>query len=579
MTLDPSSLSEQIRAEIANEREESFEELKASDKTGAVRKDAGLPNGPDIWGILQPRKRPAPPSLAKMLLYCHRNELGDAELFQYLHRDEYVYDHAQEKWYVFDGIRWVPDKLQKAQREVMEMAELYEKAEYLKNEEAEAEEAKLLKLADDAAESGNTDGAADLKKQAYTLRKRLNKKVEVLSRRAESLRSQRRISSVLASAAQGEDSLGISGAEWHGHPELLPCANGIINLRTGELTAPSPSLFLQHMSPCEYRGIQYVDEFWEEHIDKIMCGDERLKKYLGMALGLSATGYVHKSVFVAYGPASNNGKSVTFDAVKEVLGGFALQLKVSALIDDKRSKNGPNPDLVELANGIRLSVSSENARGEKFRVDILKAISGGDEIRERSLYVENICIHPQCKLWLHTNHIPEMNGYDPAFQNRIKVIPFLAEFTKDLEKVNLAKHIFPEMEKEAFKARMKKAYPGILSYLVRNARDYLRGDDFSPPPAVMEYTSSYMEEQDLVGEYLNICCEKVEGGKIQVKDLYASFKEYCMKEKGIAEKMVKSQKSFMTEIRQRKFEVKISNKSYVLNLVLRESELPLGSVD
>ena len=135
------------------------------------------------------------------------------------------------------------------------------------------------------------------------------------------------------------------------------------------------------------------------------------------------------------------------------------------------------------------------------------------------------------------------------------------------------------MEKELFKARMKEAYPGILSYIVRNARDYLRGDDFSPPPAVMEYTSSYVEEQDLVGEYLNICCERVEGEKIQVKDLYASFKKYCMEEKGISEKMVKSQKSFMAEIRQRKFEVKISNKSYVLGLVLRESELPLGSGD
>ena len=168
MTLDLPSLSEQIRAEIAKEREETFEDLKANDKTGTIRKDASLPNGPDTWGILQPRKRPEPPSLAKMLLYCHRNELGDAELFQYLHRGEYIYDHAQEHWYIFDGIRWVPDKIQKAQREVMEMAELYEKAEYLKNEEAEIEEAKLLKLADDAADSGDSDGAADLKKQAYT---------------------------------------------------------------------------------------------------------------------------------------------------------------------------------------------------------------------------------------------------------------------------------------------------------------------------------------------------------------------------------------------------------------------------
>lgn len=573
MNSNISSLSEQIRAEIAREREESFEELKTNDRSGSLRKDATLPEGPENWTLLCPRKRPETPSLAKMLTYCHRNELGDAELFQYLHRDEYIYDHAKKRWYFFDGIRWVQDKIQKAQREAMNMAELYERAEYLKSEEAEAEVDKMMSMAAKTEESGDTSGAEDLKKQAYAIKKKLLKKVELLARRAESLRSQRRINGVLESAAQGEGSLGISGDEWHGHPELLPCANGIINLRTGELTAPSPSLYMQHMSPCEYKGLQYVDEFWEEHVDKIMCGNEQLKRYFGMALGLSATGYTYKSIFVAYGPVANNGKSVTFDAIKDVLGGFALQLKTSALIDDKRSKGGPNPDLVELANGIRMSVSSEAARGDKFRIDILKAISGGDEIRERSLYVENICIHPQCKLWLHTNHIPEMNGYDPGFQNRIKVIPFLAEFTKDTQKTDPEKFIFPEMEKEAFKARMQQAYPGILSYIVRNARAFLQGEDFTPPPIVQEYTSGYVEDQDIVGEYLNICCERVEGEKIQAKDLYESFKKYCMEEKSISEKMVKSQKNFMAEIRQRKFHVKTSNKTYVFGLALREDTL------
>ena len=81
---------------------------------------------------------------------------------------------------------------------------------------------------------------------------------------------------------------------------------------------PDPSLYLQHMSPCEYRGIHYEDPFWEDHLDKIFCENEALKRFFGLAIGLQATGYSHKSVFVAYGPASNNGKSVTFDAIREM---------------------------------------------------------------------------------------------------------------------------------------------------------------------------------------------------------------------------------------------------------------------
>ena len=62
----------------------------------------------------------------------------------------------------------------------MEMAEIYESAEYIKADEAEVEVGKLLKQADDAANSGEEDAkqeAEDLKKQAYKLQKTLLKKV------------------------------------------------------------------------------------------------------------------------------------------------------------------------------------------------------------------------------------------------------------------------------------------------------------------------------------------------------------------------------------------------------------------
>ena len=249
-----SSLVPIIKEEIEKERQQAFEAAKEKDKGRTIVPDASLPDGPATWSILKPSPPPERPSLAALLKYCYRNELGDAELFQYLHRNQFVYDHSIEQWFEFDGIRWVRDRIQKVPRCVMEMAEIYESAEYIKADEAEVEVDKLLKQADDVANSEEEDAkqeAEDIRKQAYKLPKTLLKKVVLLSKRAESLGSTRRVSSVLKAAAQGEESLGISGSEWHGHPELLPCANGIINLRTGELTRPDPSLYLQHMSPCE----------------------------------------------------------------------------------------------------------------------------------------------------------------------------------------------------------------------------------------------------------------------------------------------------------------------------------------
>ena len=201
----------------------TFEAAEERDKGRTILPEASLPEGPEKWSVLKPAPPPERPSLAALLKYCYCNELGDAELFQYLYRNQFVYDHSVEQWFEFDGIRWIHDKIQKAQRSVMEMAELYEAAEYMKSDEAEMAVNKILQQAEEAANSGKEDAkqeTEDLKKQAYKLQKALLKKVALLSKRAESLRSTRRVSSVLTAAAQGEESLGISGEEWHGHSQV-----------------------------------------------------------------------------------------------------------------------------------------------------------------------------------------------------------------------------------------------------------------------------------------------------------------------------------------------------------------------
>jgi hypothetical protein len=141
-----SSLVPIIKEEIEKERQQTFEAAKEKDKDRTIVPDASLPDGPATWSILKPSPPRERPSLAARLKYCYRNELGDAELFQYLHRNQFVYDHSIEQWFEFNEIRWVRDKIQKTQRCVMEMAEIYESAEFIKADEAEVGNPHALRI-------------------------------------------------------------------------------------------------------------------------------------------------------------------------------------------------------------------------------------------------------------------------------------------------------------------------------------------------------------------------------------------------------------------------------------------------
>ncbi|MDY3682369.1 phage/plasmid primase, P4 family [Bilophila wadsworthia] len=577
---DLSSLASIIRQEVAEERARSFEEAKEKDGGKTIRPDSQIPEGPEEWGVRTVPPPPPPPSLSAMLRHCYRNELGDAELFQSLYRGKYAYDHSTGLWYKFDGVRWQADKVGKVSSSVMEMAQLYENAEFMQSCEVDEAVAKKEAAAEGIKNSGEED--AELKSQAlmaeaYKLKKALLKKVEVLSSRANALRSQRRVVSVLKTAAQGESSLGLAGDEWDQHSNLLPCANGIIELDTGKLFKPDPHLYMRGMSPYPYLGLNHGDAFFMEHLDRVFCGVESLIDYFGLSVGCSATGMTHKGFWVGYGPQANNGKSATFDVIKKALGEYAITLKTDVLIDDGKSKNtGPNPEIMALANGARMAVSSEAKRGVKFSINKIKEISGGDVLRDRDMYVGTVEFKPQAKLWLHTNHIPEMDGFDPGFQNRMRVIPFLARFTRKESEIDPARHVYAEMNRDLFDRKMEACGPAILSWIVRNARRFYRGDDFTPPSIVQEYTTEYIEDQDLIGEFLSACCDKGGDLEIQVKHLYAVFKKFCTQEKEIQEKYIRSMKSFAMELAQKGFRKRKSNVVYVVGLDVKETWLGLG---
>lgn len=115
-----------------------------------------------------------------------------------------------------------------------------------------------------------------------------------------------------------------------------------------------------------------------------------------------------------------------------------------------------------------------------------------------------------------TNHRPIVKGDDHAIWRRLLPVPFTRNFDQDLTVVKDP----DRAEKLAAEAQ------GILAWCVRGALAY-RKDGLQPPATVRKAREDYKSDMDLLGEWLDECCEL---GASQVETnarLWASWEAFA----------------------------------------------------
>lgn len=453
-----------------------------------------------------------------------RNEYGDADLAVRLMKNRFCFDNTAQKAYYYNCTHWIKDTNNNFLKEMEKISDLYEKQQsYYWGKLQEAVENKAL-----------------------TEAKRYEKIHDAYASRVKGLRGIERVKRVWKLARSGPNSLGIEGKEWNRNPLLLPCKNCVIDLETGKQLKGSPEQYFNRSSPIEYHGLNAEAPEWDDLMEKVLCRDEALIDYFGHFTGLSATGLQTKDFFCAYGPEADNGKSVLFSIIQKVLGDFAGTLPVEVLLEEKFSRNPDAPSHTRLKMfGMRLATTEEAQTNSFFSLNKIKSFtSGGDLIEARGIQAkESVEFEQTQTLVLHTNFLPKARGMDNGFYNRLKVLPFRARFIPAHDgPEDPARNIYHQVDRTKFIAAVMKNAPGVLASFVRYAIKFIRmGDMPKPPECVIQENKNYKTEQDLIGQFLNECCEFAEGGKEQMKYIHAAFKWWSIRERGFKEKEVWSQ--------------------------------------
>jgi putative DNA primase/helicase len=214
-------------------------------------------------------------------------------------------------------------------------------------------------------------------------------------------------------------------------------------------------------------------------------------------------------VLIAYGQGSN-GKSTLLGILRRLFGDYACEADAESFMEKK--SDAIREDIAAL-EGARFVAASETGDSKRLSEALVKKLTGGEHLRARRLYENGYEFLPQFKVWLSTNHKPEIHGTEHAIWRRIRLIPFdvtIPEGSRDKD----------------FPAKLEAELPGILAWAVRGCLDWQQ-DGEQPPESVTDATSAYRREMDIIGNWLDDRCELRPGVRETPKALYDDYVSYC----------------------------------------------------
>ena len=323
----------------------------------------------------------------------------------------------------------------------------------------------------------------------------------------------------MISLLRSEPGISIQPENLDGEQMYLPCRNGTIDLTTGELLSSDPA---HRFTKCIDVGYQPGSEcpLWERFLIRIMDGDLGLVSFLQRLIGHALTGDASgKYMVFLYGPKGNNGKSTLVETVMRLLGPYAVK-SPSEMIMAKGYRAGIPNDIARL-RGVRFTVCNEVDSGMKLSETTVKDLTGKDTLTARFIRGEFFDFEASHKLWIYGNQRPEIRGQNPAIWDRVLLLPFNVEIPPDERDPHMADKLAQEL-------------PGILEWAIRGCLAWQR-QGINPPANVRAVTQDYRSEQDLIGQFIEDCCDLDPTYANGAGSLFQVYEKWCKQLGAIAE--------------------------------------------
>ncbi len=396
-------------------------------------------------------------------------DMGNAERLVDQHGQDLRYCHPWRKWFVWDGTRWKQDDTGAVKR----MAKKTVRTIYV-----------------EAAGAVDKYEAKDFADHAR--RSEANTKIKAL-----------------LSLAESEHGIPVIPEQLDSDHWLLNCLSGTIDLKTGATRPHNRADLITKVAPVQYNP-EATCPLWDAFLDRIMDGNQNLIRFLQKSAGYSLTGSTTEHALFIFWGAGANGKSTYIQAISAVMGDYGQQTPMATFM--LKSGDGIPNDIAAL-RGSRFVSAVESEGGKRMAESLIKWLTGGDTVTARFMRAEFFSYVPTFKIFLATNHKPEIWGTDHAMWRRIRLVPFEVTIAEKEQDPDLGE-------------KLKAELSGILAWAVRGCMAWQQ-ERLGMPEEVKAATDVYRGEMDILGGFLDECCLVAEAIKVPIKDLFKAYDSWC----------------------------------------------------
>jgi putative DNA primase/helicase len=163
--------------------------------------------------------------------------------------------------------------------------------------------------------------------------------------------------------------------------------------------------------------------------------------------------------------------------------------------------------------GARFAVANETKTGDKLDDQKLKQLASRDRVVARYLYGEYFEFEPSATVWVRGNHKPIVTDDSDGLWRRLVLIPFTQTIPEEQRDPHLTEKLLQEAD-------------GILTWGVDGCLEYQR-DGLKPSAAMRRASAEYRKEADILGEWLETCCEIAPEEKVEQGTAYQSYRTFC----------------------------------------------------
>ena len=403
-------------------------------------------------------------------------QIGNGRMFVDFFRSIILMNDTRGRWYIYDGRVWRPDQ---HDIKIAEMAKDFRDA--------------LLSFAPTIT--------------AEDTRNRFLSRVDKLD--------QRKYRDLMVKDAGSDPAVTVDMSAFDRDKFLFNCHNGTINLLTGEFRPHDPADMLTKMTEVDYVP-DAVCERWLTFMDEVMEGDKERIKYLQKAIGYAMSGDTRlECMFILYGATSRNGKGTTMETVLRILGEYGRTAKPDMLSKKGfADSSGPSEDVARL-NGARMVNVSEPEKSMQIDASLTKQMTGNNILTARFLRENSFEFKPQFKLFIDTNHLPQISDMTLFESDRIKIIPFNRHFTAEERDIDL-KSFFAKPENLS----------GILNWCLEGFRLYM-AEGLDMPDSVENATTEYRQQSDRIMMFTSQCVKQERGQELRASAVYTRYKDWC----------------------------------------------------